>query len=330
MRRGLRNGSPRHFLLLGLLCCTLGAPSALAVADAAAEVGRRLERCLGALDASVEPLPPYRRLILEEVCPGLARAVAELPEADSLSPPLDQQTTPNQLQDLRALLVAYRSPPASVERFDFAGLPELLARTLAVEPTPPVSWWQRFKDWVAKKLRGSSPSDFRWLTEFLESLDPPDWLADLVLRASIAVVLLLALAVVVNELRAANLSSWLQRRSRAQRTSHMAVTNGPAGLTWKDVASLPPGQQSAALLWLVLQELIGRGLLPDDLSLTNREMLARLGTAARVHEAPFAELAAAADAVLFGNRAVVAAQLLPLHRAAQAIVGTVPAGAGLR
>jgi hypothetical protein len=34
--------------------------------------------------------------------------------------------------------------------------------------------------------------------------------------------------------------------------------------------------------------------------------------------------------VLFGNRAVVAAQLLPLHQAAQAIVGTVPAGVGLR
>ena len=248
----------------------------------------------------------------------------------SLSRPLEEQTTPNQLQDLRALLGSYRSPPASVERFDFAALPELLARTLAVEPTPPVSWWQRFKDWLAKKLGASGKSDYRWLTEFLKSLDPPEWLADLILRASIAVILLLALAVVVNELRAANLSSWLQRRSRTQRPSRVPVANGAAGLTWKDVANLPPGQQPAALLWLVLQELIGRGLLPDDLSLTNREMLIRLGTAARVHEAPFAELAAAADAVLFGNRAVVAAQLLPLHQAAQTIVGTVPAGAALR
>ncbi len=212
MQRGLLNASPRHFLLLGLLSCTLGTPSALAASDAAAEVVRHLDRCLRALDGTAEPLPPYRRLILEEVCPGLARAVAELPAAGSLSQPLDQQTTPNQLQDLRALLVTYRSPPASVERFDFAALPELLARTLAVEPTPPVSWWQRFKDWLTKKLRGSGKSDYRWLTEFLKSLDPPEWLADLILRASIAVILLLALAVVVNELRAANLSSWLQRQ----------------------------------------------------------------------------------------------------------------------
>ena len=92
-----------------------------------------------ALDGTAEPLPLYRRLILEEVCPGLARAVAELPAAGSLSQPLDPQTTPNQLQDLRALLATYRSPPASVEHFDFAALPELLARTLAVEPTPAVS-----------------------------------------------------------------------------------------------------------------------------------------------------------------------------------------------
>ena len=330
MRRGLLNASPRYFLLLGLFSCTLGAPSALAATDAAAEVGRRLDRCLSALDAGAEPVPPYRRLIVEEVCPGLARAIAELPAAGSLSQPLDLQTTPNQLHDLRALLGSFRSPPAGVERFDFAGLPELLARTLQVEPTPPVSWWQRFKDWLAKKLRGSGKSDYRWLTEFLKSLDPPEWLADLILRASIAVILLLALAVVVNELRAANLSSWLQRRSRTQRISRVTVANGAAGLTWKDVANLPPGQQPAALLRLVLRELIERGLLPDDLSLTNREMLVRLGTAARVHEAPFAELATAADAVLFGNRAVVEAQLLPLHQAAQAIVGTVPAGAGLR
>ena len=82
----------------------------------------------------------YRRLILEEVCPGLAQAVAELPAAGLLSQPLDQQTTPNQIQDLRALLGSYAvNPPASIERFDFAALPELLARTLEVQPAPPVS-----------------------------------------------------------------------------------------------------------------------------------------------------------------------------------------------
>ena len=109
--------------------------------------------------------------------------------------------------------------------------------------------------------------------------------------------LLLALAVVVNEARAANLSSWLQRRSRAQRASRAAAPAGSARLAWKDVAALSPGQQAAALLRLVLQELIERGLLPDDQSLTNREMLARLG-AAGAHAAPFADLAAAADAVV--------------------------------
>jgi hypothetical protein len=312
------------------LSCTLGAPIAWAAADAnaaAAETGRRLDQCLSALNAGAEPVPPYRRLILEEVCPGLAQAVAELPAAGSLSQPLDQQTTPNQLHDLRALLGSYRSPPASVERFDFAALPELLARTLQVEPTPPVSWWQRFKDWLAQKLRGSGESDYRWLTEFLKSLDPPEWLADLILRASVAVILLLALAIVVNELRAASLTSWLQRRSRTQRTSRVPAPIGAARLTWKDVTNLPPGQQPAALLRLVLQELIERGLLPDDKSLTNSEMLARLGAAARAHAAPFAELATAADAVLFGSRAVVAAQLAPLHHAAHAIVGTSPVGA---
>jgi len=331
LRRGLLNASPRYFLLLGLLSCALAAPIAWAAADAdaaAAEVGRRLDRCLNALDAGAEPLPPYRRLILEEICPGLAYAVAESPAAGSLSQPLDQQTTPDQLHDLRALLGSYRSPPASVERFDFAALPELLARTLQVEPTPPVSGWQRFKDWLAQKLRGSGQSDYRWLTDFLTSLDPPEWLADLILRASMAVILLLALAAVVNELRAANLSSWLQRRSRTQRANRVPAATGAARLAWKDVASLPPSQQPAALLRLVLQELIESGLLPDDQSLTNREMLARLGAAARAHAAPFAELAAAADAVLFGNRAVVAAQLAPLHQAAQAIIGTTPSGAG--
>jgi len=331
LRRGLPDASPRFFLLLGLLSCALAAPIAWAAADAdAAEVGRRLDRCLSALNAGAETVPPYRRLILEQVCPGLAQAVAELPSAGSLSPPLDQQTTPSQLHDLRALLGSYRNPPAGVERFDFAGLSELLARTLQVEPTPPVSWWQRFKDWLAQKLRGNGEADYRWLTEFLKSLDPPEWLADLIVRASVAVILLLALAVVVNELRAANLTSWLQRRSRTQRTSRVPAATVAARLTWKDVTNLPPGQQPAALLRLVLQELIERGLLPDDKSLTNSEMLARLGAAARAHAAPFAELATAADAVLFGSRAVVAAQLAPLHHAAQTIVGLPTAGANPR
>ncbi|MGH8731907.1 MAG: DUF4129 domain-containing protein [Burkholderiales bacterium] len=325
------NASPRFFLLLGLLSCALAAPIAWAAADAdATEVGRRLDRCLSALNAGAETVPPYRRLILEEVCPGLAQAVAELPSAVSLSPPLDQQTTPSQLQDLRALLGSYGNPPAGVERFDFARLQELLARTLQVEPTPPVSWWQRFKDWLAQKLRGSDESDYRWLAEFLKSLDPPEWLADLILRASVAVILLLALSVVVNELRAANLTSWWQRRSRTQRTSRVSAATGAARLTWKDVTNLPPGQQPAALLRLVLQELIDRGLLPDDKSLTNSEMLARLGAAARAHAAPFAELATAADAVLFGSRAVVASQLAPLHHAAQSIVGLPTAGVNPR
>jgi hypothetical protein len=322
---------PRYLLLLGLLSCALATPIASAAADVAtAEVGRRLDRCLSALASGAEPLPPYRRLILEEVCPGLEQAVAELPAAGILSQPLDQQTTPNQLHDLRALLSSYLNPPASVERFDFAALPELLARTLEVEPTPPVSWWQRFKDWLAQKLRRSGEPEYRWLTEFLKSLDPPVWLADLILRGSVAVILLLALTVVVNEMRAANLSSWLHRRRRAQRISRVPAANGAAKLAWKDVADLPASQQPAALLYLVLQELIERGLLPDDQSLTNQEMLARLGAAARTHAAPFAELAAAADAALFGNRAVVAAQLAPLYQAARAIFGTSPAGAGPR
>jgi len=325
------NASPRYFLLLGLLSCTLGAPITRAATDAATvEVGRRLDRCLNALDTGAEPLPPYRRLIVEEVCPGLAQAVSELPAAESLSQPLDLQTTPNQLRDLRALLGSIRSPPANLERFDFAALPELLARTLQVEPKPPVSWWQRLKDWLAQKLRGSGEPDYRWLTEFLKSLDPPEWLADLILRTSVAVILLLALAIVVNELRAANLSSWLQRRSRTQRASRVPATAGASRLAWKDVTNLPPGQQPAALLRLVLQELIERGLLPDDQSLTNREMLAQLGAAARTHATSFAELAAAADAVLFGNREVVAAQLAPLHQAARAIVGTPAVGASPR
>jgi hypothetical protein len=38
-------------------------------------------------------------------------------------------------------------------------------------------------------------------------------------------------------------------------------------------------------------------------------------------------LAAAADAVLFANRAIVEAQLAPLHHAAQAIIGTHGPGA---
>jgi len=312
------------------LFSALALPVARASADADAradEIGRRLDRCLGTLNTGAEPVPPYRRLILEEVCPGLAQSVAALPAAGSLSQPLDLQTTPDQLRDLRALLGSFRGPPASVVRFDFVALPELLARTLEVEPQPPVSWWQRFKDWLAQKLGGSGESDFRWLTQFLNSLDPPEWLADLILRASVAVILLLALAVVVNELRTANLSSWLQRRSRIQRAGRVPAAAGAAKLAWKDVTNLPPAQQPAALLRLVLQEMIGRGLLPEDQSLTNSEMLERLGAAARAHAAAFAELAAAADAVLFGDRMVEAAQLAPLHQAAQAIVGTPAAGA---
>jgi len=331
LRREWPDASRRcFFLLLGLLFCALALPVARAAADAEAhvdEIGRRLDRCLSTLNAGAEPVPPYRRLILEEVCPGLAQSVAALPAAGSLSQPLDLQTTPDQLRDLRALLGSFRSPPAGVERFDLAALPELLARTLEVEPEPTVSWWQRFKDWLAQKLRGSRESDYRWLTQFLKSLDPPEWLADLMLRTSVAVILLLALAVVVNELRTANLSSWLQRRSRMQRAGRVPAAAGAAKLAWKDVTNLPPAQQPAALLRLVLQELIERGLLPDDQSLTNREMLARLGAAARAHAAAFAELAAAADEVLFGNRLVAAAQLAPLHQAAQAIVGTPAAGA---
>ena len=324
MPRALPEALPRRILLLGFVCCALAAPAAQAAADAAAhldEVSRRLDRCLGTLDAGTEPLPPYRRLILEEICPGLAPALAALPAAGLLSQPLEWQTTPNQLRDLRALLGSFRTPKASVERFDFAGLPELLARTLQAEPKPPASWWQRLKDWLAQKLGGSTGSDYRWLTEFLKSLDPPEWLADLILRISVALILLLALAVVVNELRAADRRSWLRLRSRRHRANAMPAPAGASRLTWKEVINLPPARQPAALLRLVLEELIERGLLPDDQSLTNREMLARLGTAGRAQAAPFAELATAADSALFGNRAVVAAQLGPLHHAAQSIVG---------
>jgi hypothetical protein len=59
-------------------------------------------------------------------------------------------------------------------------------------------------------------------------------------------------------------------------------------------------------------------------------MLGRLGTAGRAHAAAFAELAAAADAALFGSRIVAVAELAPLHQAAQAIVGIPAAAAATR
>ncbi len=283
----------------------------------AADPKAQLEACIEEFSGAPQGAEEERPIVLSASCPGLSSAFERAPVKPLLDQGLGPTTSLSQLRDLHALLTAYEAPYKVTNVFDYDGLQDLLARTLIEASSPNPSWWQRFLAWLSHVLEQPRSGENPWLVDFLKRLVPLEWLIRWLLLGAMILIVVLALMVIVNELRHAKLTSWWKKRRRDRiRTTDQGTSPRPRTWTWEEVVALPPGRQPGALLRFIIHRLVQQGLLPNNFSLTNGELLARLYVVDQQRAGHFRTLVLGAEPVLYGNRPPEHAHLEGLVHAA--------------
>lgn len=256
-------------------------------------------------------LSPQPSESLERACPELSAALRADPWNALLLEPADE-TPARSLDALRSLAEQYQRGPRG-PRIDRAGLDAALG---ALPPPPmqdPPSLWSRVVDWLLGLLDDDGDRWPRWLAEWIERLSLPDALAGWVWYGAAMVLVLLAVAVVVNELR---------RRPRRRAIRRAALASAPG--TGAEVVERPggrssPGEQLEVLFRGLVERLLSAGLLTARASLTHREIAATHGLSGEQRDAVSA-LSGAAERATYGDWSPLHDEIAPLLAAGRRLL----------
>ena len=289
---------PRAFLALALVLLTTGTacardPDALAVLDA----------CARQLDPHLDV--GYERIAAR--CPELAGTLERSPWGAWL--PAEWKEPHNQLSaaGLRALheaLLREVAAASGTRELHPERVRAVLERVMRPERDGE-GWWARFKHWLRELLTARPQEDSEWWRRLLGdvSLDRAALRAVAVL--AIALLVTLAGAVVINELRVAG----VLRRGPGASARAGAGRAARAAPELSEVDSAPPRAQPALLLELIAQRLAVAGRLPPARAFTVRELTRRARLEEEGERVRLAALGAVSERVRYDRGEVAAPEL---------------------
>ncbi|MDE2138807.1 MAG: hypothetical protein KGJ68_15360, partial [Gammaproteobacteria bacterium] len=204
-----------------------------------------LDECAAQLDPSADV--GYERIAVR--CPGLTAALEKSPWAPWLTPGWKAPHNLLNAEGLRALHAALlregTAAPGTLA-LHAQRMPAVLERLRPGERAAG-GWWERVKRWLRALFAPRPQDDNGWLRRLLGDAPVDRAVLRVVAALSIALLVLLAVAVVVNELRIAGV---LRRRPRPGVTGRAGpAAGGAAGL--REVDGAEPRAQPALLLELI-------------------------------------------------------------------------------
>jgi hypothetical protein len=257
-----------------------------------------------ALDACIHQLDPvldvgYARIA--ERCPQLEPTLAASPSAPWL--PRDWNRSGNELSaaglaELRTLLQR-PAPRARTAAPRVARVGAVLA-SLAVHDAARPGWWTRIKQWLRELFTPRPPNaDDNWLRRLFGETALSQAVLEAITWVALAIIVLLAAAIVVNELRVAGVLP--SRRARTARGA--GADAGPAAArSLHDVAEASPVQQPRLLLELIIARLRAQQRLPPARALTLQELTRAARLTEPADRARLAELTQACERIRFAAR----------------------------
>jgi hypothetical protein len=275
--------------------------------------GGELERCL-ALAGRREAI------VLAKDCPKLWRELQNQGLTASFEPPLAEKVTVAQLQ----FLLHSRQTVRASGAIGVDGLEQLLAGILQPEaPNPEAEWWNALLAWLDKLKSGNYETQYRWLIELLGAITPSVEFVLAFLYGTIALMVILSAWFVVRELYYAGFFAKLPGARRNPDIKRTIAAHGhKQSVALQDIGALPPRRQIAALLSNAIAGLSDRGVVPEDSTLTHRQLVRYIARHAPQIEAAFALLVRHAEPVLFGNRHADEETLRVCWRQARLVLGT--------
>jgi hypothetical protein len=271
----------------------------------------------GAIDSCIGRLNPETDIGYERVaarCPDLARRLEEAGLSAWL--PRDWKKPGNDLSSggLRELgnLLARQdrdnaASPARAHQLDVSHLPAILAGSAGGDAVEGRGWWARTKAWLRDMFEHREEEDDSWFSRVVGQNGLSQAVIELVSYAALALVVVLAVVIVANELRLEGVLGRLWRRYVPRRRTAVPVgaeRQRVTVLSWEEVHKAAPAQQPRILLELIASRLTEEGRLPQSRGLTVRELthLARLPDEADRRR--LAELARLSERVRFSNEPV--------------------------
>lgn len=266
----------------------------------------QLQSCLTELGAlsRAEDFSDSHPFDLTKRCPELAERLAASVDVAAIGVLEVNALSIDGLRDLQFFARGFDRQPIGGENFspDFDQLDALLADVL-IEESIDDGLWQRFLRWLEEYTRSAEAPELKRLLSWFDDLDPPSWLAEVLLKGSIVLIVLLALIVVGNELRLAGVMGRLRKRHRPEApVSSPAATPTQAAMSLDDLAPLPSRQLAAAVLGLVIRTFADRGWLASTSSFTNGELVRQIGRRQSALGDPFAGLVGAIEQIIYGDR----------------------------
>lgn len=316
-RRGSRSIHPLLWILW-LLLIGPAIPTLPPLPEAeASNLGDRLTHCIEHLSRTGEARPGTRPITLPDTCPGLSAALEDFPARGLLATEPGETATFVQLRDLEALLASSQQKVREHGGFDFHGLPTLLGETLIEAPERKPTLLELFSQWLRSLLGEHESRENSWFLDLLRWLIPPPWVMAWIGRILMGVIIIVALFIIANELHQSGLARCVSRRSGSRVVTGLRAPPSEEPVpSWPRILSLPVRLRPSALLRFVVALLSDQGLVPDNRSLTNAELLARLQASDEARARQFKIIVAGAESELYGNRPLDEPQLLALTQAA--------------
>jgi hypothetical protein len=265
---------------------------------------RAIDECIARLDTELDV--GYARIAAR--CPDLTPALEQSPWAAWL--PADWNRPDNELSaaglsELRSLLARASGPEP---RGRPAPRTDAVAAVLARVARPADSrggWWGRFKDWLHRIFTPQQPADYGWLGRWLRQIKLSTGTAQLIAWSAFALVVALAAAIVLNELRVAGLLGGRAARTRSR--GQPPLTGAAAALPQIERAAAE--RQPGLLLELIAARLVQQERLPPARALTARELEQHARLPDGSARPQLAELVTVCERVRFSGAVVTAASL---------------------
>jgi len=261
-----------------------------------------IDDCLAKLDAGLDV--GYARIA--ERCPDLTPALAQSPWAAWL--PAGWDTPKNELSaqglsELRLLLSRAAAAPPTTRTPGIGSVHAILAGLKAQEQAHE-NWWTRFKAWLRGVFEPRGPQEPGWFERLFGKMLPGEAVAQVIVWVLLGTIVVLAAAVVLNELRVAGLLGQGARRAGAP-----GLSGTRAAITLPDVEAASPREQPAMLLEVIAARLGEQGRLPPARAFTALEVARHARLSDDAGRARLSELARVSERVRFSGAEVAAASL---------------------
>lgn len=236
---------------------------------------------------------------LEQECPGLEQALIDLGLEPFIADWQWDSIGVQGLTTLRSVEQRYSEPPAERAAVPVDSLQSILDE-LKQPPRvePPLTWFERFKRWLRDLLGQQESAADSWLSRWFEEHTLSETARNILFYGPMILVVLLAIAVIVNEVRVARKGRRKKDRTQA---SSAAGTPGAALARSLDLDAAARSERPSILLQMLVATLVKTGRLQAERSLTHRELTTRATFDDSSQRESFRRVAQLAERIVYGG-----------------------------